>query len=84
MTGTYQLRDVERRLAEEAATAELGVHLSEHGRRVVVHGQVSSEASRRAVLGRVGELCPDREVVDELTCAEQTLSDPPHPAEDLR
>lgn len=84
MTGTYQLKDVERRLAEEAATAELGVHLTEHGGKVVVHGAVCSEGSRRAVLDRVATLCPDREVVDELTCAEQTLSRPPHAAEELR
>jgi hypothetical protein len=84
MTGTYQLRDVERRLAEEAATAELGVHLTEHGTKVVVHGQVSSEDSRRAVLERVASLCPGREVLDQLTCAEQTLSRPPHGAEELR
>lgn len=84
MTGTYQLRDVERRLAEEAATAELGVHLAEHGTKVVVHGQVASEDSRRAVLERVADLCPGREVLDQLTCAEQTLSSPPHGAEELR
>lgn len=84
MTGTYQLKDAERRLAEEAATAELGVRLSEHGGKVVVHGEVASDDSRRAVLERVASLCPGREVVDQLTCAEQTLSSPPHAAEDLR
>lgn len=84
MTGTYRLKDVERRLAEEAGTAELGVHLTQHGDKVVVHGEVSSEGSRRAVLDRVADLCPGQEVVDELTCAERTLSSPPHPAEDLR
>lgn len=84
MTGTYQLKDAERRLAEEAGTAELGVRLSEHAGKVVVHGEVSSEGSRRAVLDRVAALCPDREVVDELTCAEQTLSSPPHASEELR
>lgn len=84
MTGTYQLKDVERRLAEEATTAELGVHLTQHGEKVVVHGEVSSEDSRRAVLERVSSLCPGRELVDELTCAEQTLSSPPHRSEELR
>ena len=83
-TGSYQLRDVERRLAEEAATAELGVHLSEHGGTVVVHGQVSSEDSRRAVLDRVASLCPGRRVLDQLTCTQDSLSVPPHGAEDLR
>lgn len=84
MTGTYQLKDAERRLAEEAGTAELGVHLTQHGEKVVVHGEVCSEGSRLAVLDRVASLCPGLKVVDELTCAEQTLSRPPHAAEDLR
>lgn len=68
---------IERRLAEESETAELGVHLSEHGDRVFVTGQVASEASRRAVLDRVAALCPGQQVVDQLTCAEGTLGDPP-------
>jgi hypothetical protein len=86
MTGTSRptLREVERRLAEEEATAELSVHLSDRGGRVVVDGQVASEASRRAVLDRVGALLPGLEVVDQLTCAEETLGGPPRAPEDLR
>lgn len=84
MTSRPSLRDVERHLAEEDATAELGVHLSERGDRVAVHGQVASEASRTAVLDRVRELLPDVEVIDQLTCAEETLGGPPRPPEDLR
>ena len=84
MTGTYELKDAERRLAEEAGTAELGVHLSEHGDKIVVQGEVASDDSRVAVLERVAALCPGREVVDELTCAQQTLSSPPHGSEELR
>ncbi|WP_109473677.1 hypothetical protein [Ornithinimicrobium cavernae] len=84
MTDEYQLRDVERRLAEEEETAELGVHLSEHGGKVFVHGEVASEASRRAVLDRVSALCPGRAVIDQLTCAEQMLGQPPVSAEELR
>ena len=49
MTDPYRLKDIERRLAEESGTAELGIHLGEHGDRVFVTGQVASEASRRAV-----------------------------------
>ncbi len=84
MTDSYELRDVERRLAEEEGTAELGVRLSRHGDRVVVTGEVASDASRRAVLGRVAALCAGTEVVDQLTCAEETLGQPPRPSEDLR
>jgi hypothetical protein len=84
MTDAYQLRDVERRLAEEAATAELGVHLTERGSHLVVQGLVASEQSRQAVLERVRALCPDHDVVDQLTCAEEALDQPPHRAEELR
>lgn len=84
MTSRPTLRDVERCLAEEEATAELSVHLSERRDMVVVHGQVASEATRRAVLDRVAELLPGCEVVDQLTCAEATLAEPPRAAEELR
>lgn len=84
MTDSYHLKDIERRLGEEVDTAELGVQLSEHGRRIYVHGAVASEGTRRSILRRVEELCPGREVVDELTCAEETLSDPPRSSEELR
>jgi hypothetical protein len=86
MTSTTRttLREVERRLAEEESTAELGVHLSERGGRVVIDGQVASETSHRAVLDLVGALLPGVEIVDQLTCAEETLAGPPRPAEDLR
>ncbi|MCK0113597.1 BON domain-containing protein [Ornithinimicrobium sp. F0845] len=84
MTDDYHLKDIERRLAEEGETAELGVHLDQRGDRVFVTGQVASEASRRAVIDRVTALCPGHEVVDQLTCAERTLGDPPTTSEDLR
>lgn len=84
MTDSYRLRDVERRLAEEEGTAELGVHLTRHDDRIVVHGEVASDDSRRAVLERVAALCPGTEVVDDLTCAEETLDQPPRPSEELR
>lgn len=84
MTESYRLKDVERRLAEEDATAELGVHLREHDGRVLVQGQVASESSRHAVLDRVAALLPGRAVVDRLTCTESTLGDRPRAAEELR
>ncbi len=84
MSDSYRMLDVERRLAEEAGTAELGVHLSRRGGRIVVEGEVASEASRRAVLDRVAALCPGEQVVDQLTCAEETLDHPPRPSEQLR
>lgn len=78
------LRDVERRLAEEHGTAELGVHLEDRGGRLVVHGHVSSEDRRRAVLDRITELLPTAAVVDQLSCAEEHLGGVARPPEDLR
>lgn len=84
MPDSYHLKEVERRLAEEVETAELGVRLSEHGHRIYVHGAVASEVTRQSIRRRVEELCPGREIVDELTCAEETLGQPPTTSEQLR
>ena len=84
MTDTYQLRDVERRLAEDERTSELGVHLAEAGGRLFVRGQVSSEAGRQAVLAVIAEMCPGTEVADEMTCDEESLGRRPETAEDIR
>lgn len=84
MTPGPSLRDVERQLAEEDETAELGVHLSEHGDTVVVQGEVASHASLRAVLDRVRALRPDQEIIDQLTCVEDALDRTPRAAERLR
>jgi hypothetical protein len=84
MHDTYQLRDVERRLAEDERTSELGVQLTEHGGRLFVRGQVSSEAAREAVLSVIREMCPESDVVDEMSCTEGSLSQGPQTAEEIR
>lgn len=84
MTDRYQLLDVERRLAEDPRTAELGVHLVEHGGRLFVRGRVSSEERRRVALEIVREMCVHVEVVDELASAEEGLSSRPGRAEEIR
>lgn len=84
MPDSYRLRDVERRLAEDERTSELGVHLAEHGGRLFVQGTVAGEAAKQAVLEVVAEQCPDCQVVDELACEEATLGTAPRPAEEIR
>jgi stage III sporulation protein SpoIIIAA len=84
MTGSYELRHVEQRLCEDDSTSELNVHLEEHGRRIFVRGQASSDERRERVLGVVRSMCPDREVVDELTTTDATLSARPDHVEEIR
>jgi len=84
MSDSYALRHVEQRLAEDDATAELGVHLFRTGGRVFVRGQVSGEPRRGRVLAIVREMCPDDEVMDELSCAERTLAVQPDHTEVIR
>jgi hypothetical protein len=84
MTGTYELRHVEQRLCEDDSTAELNVHLVEHGDRIFVRGQASSEAGRERVLAVVREMCPGRELVDELATTDASLSAGPDHSEEIR
>jgi hypothetical protein len=80
----YDLKELERTLAEDEATAELGVRLSAVGDRVLVRGNVASAQRREEVLARVSQQCGGLAVVDELTCAEADLAQAPGPAEELR
>jgi hypothetical protein len=84
LTGTYELRHVEQRLCEDDDTSELNVHLEEHGNRIFVRGQASSDERRERILGIVREMCADREVVDELTTPDATLSTGPDHVEEIR
>lgn len=83
MPNTYQLRAIERRLAEDHRTHELGVHLAVRGGRLFVSGTVSSEESRSAVLEVVREGRDGLEVVDDLVCEEAALRHPPTTSEEI-
>jgi hypothetical protein len=80
---TYDLREVERALAEDDGTAELGIRLSVKGGRLFVRGDVASDERRHAVLDRVAGHCPGADVVDELTCAEEGLGSAPGHREEI-
>jgi hypothetical protein len=84
MPDSYQLKDVERRLAEDERTHELGIHLQARGERLFVEGPVSSERARSAVLEIVREECPGCEVVDEMVADEEGLGTAPGTAEEIR
>lgn len=84
MTDAYELRRIERRLAEDERTAELGVHVVEHGGRLFVRGQVSGEERRGRVLDVVRELAPGRDVVDEMSTSDAALSSGPDHVEEIR
>jgi hypothetical protein len=80
----YLLKEIERDLCDDEELSELHVRLSVRSGRLFVQGQVTSARSRDAVLGLVGERCPDCTVVDELTVAEDALSLAPTHSEVIR
>jgi hypothetical protein len=80
---TYDLRQVERVLCEGEDTAELGIHLSMHGGRLFVRGDVASEERRDMVLRCVQEHCSDVAIVDELTVASEGLAHAPDHREEI-
>ena len=77
----YLAARIQRRLAEDPDTAELGVRVSVHGGAVHLSGDVASEERRRHLVAAAAAEAGDLEVRDDLrvTCAE-----PPTTAEDLR
>lgn len=80
----YVLKEVERKICDDARLGELNVHLSVRGERIYVQGDVSSAAGRQAVLDLVHDSCPQCSVVDELTVEEDGLSTPPTSSEEIR
>jgi len=80
---TYDLREVERALCEGEDTAELGIHLSLHGGRLFVRGDVASDERRRGVLDVVARHCVDVVIVDELTVAAEGLAHAPDHREEI-
>jgi osmotically-inducible protein OsmY len=77
----YLAARIQRRLAEDPDTAELGVRVAVHGGAVYLTGDVASEERRGHLVAAAAAEAGDLEVRDDLrvTCAE-----PPTSAEDLR
>jgi hypothetical protein len=79
----YQLKDVERLLAEDDRTSELQIHLTVTAGQLVVRGRVASQERIERVLQIVREQCPDMPLVDELEADEETLSTVPTGSEEI-
>jgi osmotically-inducible protein OsmY len=77
----YLAARIQRRLAEDPDTAELGVRVAVHGGAVYLTGDVASAERRRHLVAAAAAEAGGLEVRDDLqvTCAE-----PPTGAEDLR
>ena len=77
----YLQARIERRLAEDPDTAELGVRVSVHGDVVFLSGDVASDEHRRHVVAVAAAAAGGRAVRDDLSV---TCADAPTAAEDLR
>jgi osmotically-inducible protein OsmY len=71
---------VQRRLAEDPDTAELGVRVAVHGEVVHLSGDVASDERRRQLVEAAAAEAVGREVRDDLRV---TGAEPPAGAEDL-
>jgi osmotically-inducible protein OsmY len=72
---------IQRHLAENPDTAELGVRIAVHASAVFLSGDVSSERRRERIVEAVRALVPDLRVHDELAV---TGADAPVRREELR
>ncbi len=72
---------IQRHLAENPETAELGVRAAVHAGAVFLSGDVASAQRRERIVAAVRALLPDLEVHDELAV---TCADPPVTREELR
>ena len=72
---------IERRLAEDPLTAELGVRVAVHGDGVFLSGDVASEQRRRQVVAAAAEEAGGLAVHDDLAV---TAVDAPTSVEELR
>ena len=72
---------IQRHLAENPDTAELGVRISVHGDAVFLSGDVPSQQRRERIVEAVRGLVPELRVHDELVV---TCADAPVTREELR
>lgn len=84
MTTEIQLaRRIEKALADDPRTNELGVQVSVARGQVVLHGEVASTERRRAVLQVVWDEVPDADIDDRLFISGDAV-EPPRHAEVIR
>lgn len=84
MTTEIQLaRHIEKALADNPRTNELGIQVQFSRGQVVLQGEVASDERRRAVLDVVWEEAPDADIDDRLFISARAVT-PPSEAEVIR
>lgn len=78
MNDPHQARRLEKALADDERTHELGVHVVATAQRIVAQGEVASEERRRTVLEVLREHARDVPVSDQLTVSADAVSPPAH------
>lgn len=80
MTTELQLaRQIEKALADNPRTNELGVQVQFSRGQVTLQGEVASDERRRAVLDVVWEEAPDADIDDRLFISAIAVAPPPEP-----
>lgn len=78
MTTELQLaRQIEKALADNPRTNELGIQVQFSRGQVVLQGEVASDERRRAVLDVVWEEAPDADIDDRLFISALAVTPPP-------
>ncbi|HET7689467.1 MAG TPA: hypothetical protein VFK41_03750 [Nocardioidaceae bacterium] len=76
MNDPHQARRLEKALADDERTHELGVHVVATPQRILAQGEVASEERRQNVLDVLREHAPDVPVTDQLTVSADAVSPP--------
>lgn len=76
MNDPHLARRLEKALADDERTNELGVHVVATPERILVQGEVASEERRQSVLDILREHAQDVPVSDQLTVSADAVSAP--------
>jgi hypothetical protein len=76
MSEAHVARRLEKALADDERTNELGVRIQATDERVIAVGEVASEERRQAVLSVLREHDPGRTVTDQITISAEALDRP--------
>lgn len=76
MNDPHLARRLEKALADDERTHELGVHIVATPQRILAQGEVASEERRQSVLDVLREHAPGIPVTDQLTVSADEVSAP--------
>ena len=77
MSDHHAARRLEKALADDERTNELGITVRADADRVVAQGEVASEERRQTVLQVLRELAPEQDIADHLTVSSDDVAPPP-------